>query len=148
MIRRVPAIVCGVMVLSASVTARAQLPMPPPQSPRGLHDVSPPPQGEILNLSDQQKQQIKKLHEGVAEKELSLRNQLGEKEARLRTLTTAKKVDEAEVGKIVDEISALRHQLFKSHVSLDLKIRELLTDEQRILFDMRPRPQGPPPPMM
>ena len=102
---------------------------------------------EIPGLTDQQKEQIKKLHLALEEKTLALRNQLGEKEARLRTLTTSKNVNSAEVEKLIDEIGQLRTQDFKAHVLNDLKIRELLTDEQRVQFDSHPRPQGPLPMM-
>ena len=136
-----------VIALVAVVGSFAQPGQPPPRRGHGdAHvQVLPPLPPEIPGLTDQQKEQLKKLHDAFADKSLALTNQLGEKEARLRTLTTAKKIDEADVSKVVDEIGSLRHQLFKSHVMLDLKIRELLTEEQRMFFDTHPRPSGPPP---
>ena len=64
-----------------------------------------------------------------------LRNQLGEKKARLRTLTTADKVNMTEVNKVIDDIGAMQTQLMKLKEQRRQEIRKLLNDEQRVMFD-------------
>ena len=73
-----------------------------------------------------------------------LRNQLGEKKARLRTLSTADKVNMTEVNKIIDDIGAMQTQLMKLKEQHRQEIRKLLNDEQRVMFDAhQPLHDGP-----
>lgn len=66
-----------------------------------------------------------------------LRNQLGEKQAQLRTLKTAEQPDMNAINKTIDEMAALRAGMHKNQVAKHQEIRKLLTEEQRILFDSR-----------
>ena len=54
-----------------------------PHKPKGMH---------ILDLTDVQKEEIKALHISLEKESLPLRNQIREKEARLKTLTTSEKL--------------------------------------------------------
>jgi len=89
-----------------------------------------------LNLSDEQEQQIEKLRTAHQKEILPLRNQLGEMEAKLRTLTTGDKVDMALVNKQIEDISTVKLTLAKKREAHRQDVRKLLTDDQRVQFDM------------
>lgn len=89
-----------------------------------------------LNLTDEQKQKIDQMHLEHQKKVLSLQNQLGEKRAHLKTLTSADAPDAKAINALIDEIGGLNTQLMKARVNLQLQIRSLLTEEQRLHFDM------------
>ena len=100
--------------------------------------------GMIPGLSEEQQEQIKTLRTEHMKAVQPLRNQLGEKKARLRTLTTADKVNMTEVNKVIDEIGMLQTKMMKLKVQHQQSIRGLLTDEQRVFFDShQPGHDGP-----
>lgn len=137
-------------------TVSAQDPPPPPPA-RTTSDIPPPPppppppddqeefQGAArgLNLPDltaDQQEKIKKLRLAGLEKMTPLKNQLKEKRAHLASLLTEKNVNMTEVNKTADEIGGLMAQMLKNSIGTDQAIRALLTDEQRVIFDSRPKP--------
>ena len=69
-------------------------------------------------------------------------NLLKEKRAKLESLQTADKPDLKEINKVIDEITALQAQKMKSQAASRQKIRSLLTEEQRALFDARGAHRG------
>lgn len=88
-----------------------------------------------LNLSDEQQTQVQQ-HRLAGQKEmLPLRNQLREKNAQLRTLTTAENFNQTAVNQLVEEIGDLRTQMLAKRVEHRQEMRSLLTEEQRIMFD-------------
>lgn len=98
----------------------------------------------IPNLTESQILQIKELHTSHAKEMMSMHNQIGELHAKLRTLTTEDNVDMDKVNSLIDEIGALQTKIMKENEANRQKIRKLLTEEQRVIFDTMP--QGPPPP--
>ena len=97
---------------------------------------------ERLELTDIQKDQVKKTHLQHAEKVIELRNLLGEKEANLRTISSAKKVDMGDINDVIEEIGALRIKVMKNKESLKQSFRKILTDDQRIMFDLHSQRMG------
>lgn len=148
---RLAAFTLGLVLCTLPVCAQSQeenaLPPPPPGGGRGAMHQPPGGEGDIPNLTDQQKDQIRKLDVALAEKTLALRNELAEKETHLRSLMTARVPDRAAVDKSAEEIGNLRTELLRARVANELNLRDVLTEEQRALRDMRPEgPDGPPPP--
>ncbi|MEA3496538.1 MAG: Spy/CpxP family protein refolding chaperone [Bacteroidota bacterium] len=90
----------------------------------------------IPNLTDNQIESIKKLRTKHMKKILPIRNQLREKNAKLTTLITQDKMDNTAIDKIVDDISDLRKQMMKNRISHKNEIRNILTDEQKVYFNM------------
>lgn len=100
--------------------------------------------GMIPGLSEDQQEQIKALRVKHMEAMKPLRNELGEKKARLRTLTTADKVNMTEVNKVIDDIGKMQTQMMKLKVQHRQEIRKLLNNEQRLMFDAHQPPcDGP-----
>ncbi len=92
---------------------------------------------DIPNLTDEQKSKIKELKIVNMKNMLALKNQLNEKTAHLKTLTTAEKVDMKAVNQTIDEIGSIKIQMMKNCVAHQQEIRKLLTEEQRVYFDMK-----------
>jgi len=145
------ALTIGLVLCTLPIRAQSQeknaLPPPPPGGGRGVMHQGPGGEGDIPNLTDQQKEQIRKLEVALAEKTLPLRNELAEKETHLRSLMTARVPDRAAIDKSAEEIGNLRAELFRARLANELNVRDILTEEQKALHDMRQEgPDGPPPP--
>jgi Spy/CpxP family protein refolding chaperone len=129
-------------LLLVVTSAFAQMPEMRPE--RGCKD-----RGEhmmmIPDLTEQQAEQIKSMRVEHMKDMQSLRNQMAEKKARLRTLSTADKVNMTEINKVIDEFGKMQTQMMKMREQYRQDIRKLLTDEQRIFFDSHQpmRHEGP-----
>lgn len=89
----------------------------------------------IPDLTEKQKEKIKELRVEHMQELQQLRNQLGEKKARLRTLSTDVKVDMDEINRVIEDVGEMRTEMMKMRAQHRQDIRELLTDEQRVIFD-------------
>ncbi|MDD5572129.1 MAG: periplasmic heavy metal sensor [Bacteroidales bacterium] len=92
---------------------------------------------DMLQLTPEQKTKMKDLKVAKMKETLPIKNQLGEKKAHLRTLSTSAKPDMIEINKTIDEIGALHTQLMKKNAAHQQEVRKILTDDQRIIFDLR-----------
>jgi Spy/CpxP family protein refolding chaperone len=88
-----------------------------------------------LNLTDAQKESFKKSRLALEKQLQPVRNELGEAEARQRTLTTTDKPDMDAVNKNIDKIGSLKTQMAKMQAKHRIEMRAQLTDEQRLMFD-------------
>ncbi len=91
----------------------------------------------IEGLTTEQKEAIRKLHVARMENSIQHRSQMDVLQARKRNAMIAKDTDMNEVNKLIDEMGALRTAWMKEAVSHREEVRNLLTDEQRVLFDSR-----------
>ncbi|MEP0005628.1 MAG: periplasmic heavy metal sensor [Balneola sp.] len=91
-----------------------------------------------LDLSEDQKEQIKDIMLEGKQESLPLENQLREKRARLRTLSSGDTYDVAALNKVADEMGDLQASIHKIHIAKKGEIRALFNDEQRIKFDTMP----------
>jgi Spy/CpxP family protein refolding chaperone len=90
----------------------------------------------MLDLSDEQQKKIDDLRTVHMKEMLPLRNELNEKRARLQTLRTAEKYDASATEKTLEEMSAVKLKMAKKREAHKQEVRSLLTEEQRIKFDM------------
>ncbi|KAA3600953.1 MAG: hypothetical protein DWQ06_09025 [Calditrichaeota bacterium] len=100
---------------------------------------------KIPDLTESQKDQIEKLRTEHMKKTLPMKNEVGEKEARLRTLTTAENVNMSKVNSVIEDIGELKTKMAKEREAHRQEIRKLLNDKQRVMFDSFPprKPHGP-----
>jgi Spy/CpxP family protein refolding chaperone len=89
-----------------------------------------------LNLTAEQKNAFKQSILAMQKQLQPIRNELGEAEARQKTLTTAEKPDLTAINKNIEKIGALKVEMAKIQAKYRLDIRAQLTDEQRLKFDM------------
>lgn len=90
---------------------------------------------QIPDLSEDQKSQITKLKTQALKETTTFRNQLAEKRAHLKTLSTAENADQKAIDAEIDAISSLRAKIMKVQAKLRQDIRALLSDDQRVYFD-------------
>ena len=89
---------------------------------------------EILDLTDEQSGKIEKLHLDFQKETLPARNKIREKNAQLNTLVT-EGAAQSKIDQLIEEIGELRTDIQKSRMNTHLKVRGLLTDEQKVKFD-------------
>ena len=94
------------------------------------------------NLDEKQREELQKIRTEQIKESTQFRNVLREKRARLEVLQTTDKPDTREINKVIDEIAAVQAQEMKAQAANRQKIRSLLTEEQRALFDARGAFQG------
>lgn len=129
------------MVLAGS--AFAQVPKMEPGKGMGMGECRMSEPGMMIpGLTEEQQTQLKAMRVENMKAMQALRNQLGEKKARLRTLTTADKVNMAEVNKMIDEIGTLQTKVMRIKEQHRQDIRQMLNDEQRLFFDARGAMRG------
>ena len=92
-------------------------------------------QPDALNLTDAQKESFKQSRLALEKQMQPIRNELGEAEARQRTLTTTEKPDMDAINKNMDKIGSLKTQMAKLQTKHRLELRAQLTEEQRLMFD-------------
>jgi Spy/CpxP family protein refolding chaperone len=93
---------------------------------------------DALKLTDQQRNDIKKIRMNMKKAIMPLKNLTVEKRAHLKTLSTAEKVNLDEINKTIDDIFSLKAQIMKLREAARQDLRKLLTDEQRMIFDSSP----------
>ncbi len=91
----------------------------------------------IPNLTDDQKKQIKDIRVAYAKDATKTKNLVREKRAHLQTLKGEDKPDMKAINQTIDEMTELQNKQMKARVEMQLKIRALLTDEQKVFFDNR-----------
>jgi Spy/CpxP family protein refolding chaperone len=94
---------------------------------------------EIPGLTKQQREKIEEIRLSHAREALDFNNTIAEKNAALRTLTQQDDPDMQQINHLLEEIYDLRLELAKNRVQSQLQIRQELTDEQKLFFDMRSR---------
>lgn len=90
----------------------------------------------IKNLTNEQMNSIDKLKLSHRKEMLTARNILNEKQAHLKTLSTSDKVDMNSINSTIEEIGALKTDMMKKREAYKQEIRKLLTEEQRVTFDV------------
>lgn len=101
----------------------------------------------IPGLSEEQKEQLKAFRIDHQKNSLKLRNELNELEAKLRTLTSAEEIKMNETDEVIDDISSLRGELLKLRIAQTAKIKSILNEEQKVIFnnqlanERRPNPE-------
>ncbi len=108
--------------------AMAQRAMHAQQADRGF-------QGKGLDLSDEQKEQIEEIRFESQKAVLPVQNELREKQAQLRSLTSGEEADFGKAEDVVREIGDLKTELQLIRLNTRQEVRNLLTDEQKLKFD-------------
>lgn len=96
----------------------------------------------LFNLPDITEEQKAKMHD-LRTRHMKLmlenRNQLQEKQAVLNSLETAEKADLMAINNLIDQISAVQLKMAKTKAAHRQEVRSMLSEEQRVIFDSRPR---------
>jgi len=98
--------------------------------------------GDGLNLTDAQKNAFKESRLAIQKQLQPLRNELGEAKAHQKTLVTAEKPDVSAINKNIEKIGDLKVEMAKIQAKHHLEMRAQLTDEQKLMFDLRKGKMG------
>jgi len=90
----------------------------------------------IPNITDEQKTQLKTKRTAMMKEVLPLRNSLKEKMAHLNTLSSATEVNMKAINKQIESIGKDKVAIMKIRAKFRQEVRKVLTDDQRIYFDM------------
>ena len=91
----------------------------------------------IPDLTPEQEQQISELRTMQIKEMNDSRSDLSIKHAELHKLQTADKADMDKINAKIDEIGKIKTEMAKKRAAHIQKVRALLTDEQRVIFDSR-----------
>jgi len=92
---------------------------------------------EMLNITDEQKDQMKQLRLDMTREMLPLRNEMGVLRAEYRKLMGAEKPDEKSINANIDKQTALMNKMKKVRSKYALKMRSILTEEQWLMIQSR-----------
>jgi len=90
----------------------------------------------VSDLTSEQLSAIKELVLAKDKQMIQIKNRLNEKKAQLITLESSDKPDLKSINKTIDEIGALIVSRIKAEAECKQKIRNILTEEQRVEFDL------------
>jgi Spy/CpxP family protein refolding chaperone len=103
--------------------------------PRMLHKQDMDACTNRLNLTEAQQAQMKNLHLARTEKSLKHRNQMEALRVKKQGLMLEKNPNQAAVNAVIDEMTALQNVQMKERFAHRQEVRQMLTDEQRVIFD-------------
>lgn len=89
----------------------------------------------LPDLTEAQQQQMEKLRTEHQKTMLAHHNQMGELQAKLRTLETADKADQNAIDATIDQMGKMRTDMQKKNAAHRQAIRSLLDEKQRLAFD-------------
>ncbi|MBI9069774.1 MAG: Spy/CpxP family protein refolding chaperone [Salinivirgaceae bacterium] len=89
----------------------------------------------LLELSDEQKEKIESLRLNHQKQILPLKNELGEKQAKMRTLNTAENTDTKAINALIDEMGVIKTKMAKIRAAHKQDVRSTLTSDQRVIYD-------------
>ncbi len=115
----------------------------PPGMPPAMHGAPEAQVPPIPDLSKEQIDKIKLLNQQLRKQILSFDAQIMEKEAKLQTQKIADKPDIRAMNGLIDDISTLHGSIMKLLNETHFKIRDLLTEDQKLVFDELPPPTPP-----
>ncbi|QZE13949.1 Spy/CpxP family protein refolding chaperone [Halosquirtibacter laminarini] len=95
------------------------------------------PRTKGLNLTEDQKSEIKEIRLASQKTMKPFMDQLRELTAHQKTLMTAEKPNQKEIDKNLEKIGDMMTELAKEKSHSTQEIRALLSDEQRIQFDQK-----------
>jgi len=94
-----------------------------------------PEQDSPATLTHIQKQRLKEFRLVFMKETLPIKNELNEKEARLKTLRTNQNPEIKQINSLLDEIGLLKTTIAKKKEAMLLEFRKSLSDEQKVYFD-------------
>ena len=92
---------------------------------------------DIPNLTDAQKANIKSIKEASRKQTEPQRKQMKEVRMKLNELKTSENPDLKQINQLIDKSATLKAEMEKSRTASELKVRSILTPEQRKAVDAK-----------
>lgn len=96
----------------------------------------------LTDLTADQKTKMGTLRTQMQKATLPLLNEIKELEAKLTTLESADKVDMAKINQVIEQSTIKKAGVRKLRAQFKQDVRKILTEEQRVAFDMRQMRKG------
>lgn len=90
-----------------------------------------------LDLTEEQQDQMKDLRMDHQKNVMTVKNEMGVLAAEQKVLMSGDDQNLNDINKKIDEMQVLRTDLLKMSAKHRLEVRNLLTDEQKVLFDSK-----------
>jgi Spy/CpxP family protein refolding chaperone len=113
---------------------------PPPPPPPDVKREQEHPKLELPDMTDAQRESIKKADLKNMQVMTPLKNQMREKKARLASILATGPFDQNAADQVADDIGKLASSLLKAQIRHDQELRGILTPDQQIIFDAKPKP--------
>lgn len=91
----------------------------------------------FLDLTDEQKETMSGLKTEHMKQMQAVKNEMAEKKARLRTLSTTEEYNQKAIDKVVDDISKLMATQMKAGIEHRQEVKTILTEEQLVKFNSK-----------
>mgnify|MGYP001567232491 CR=1 FL=1 len=85
----------------------------------------------MLDLSDEQRTKIEKIHDEERKQHLAIMGKMLDVQSKMRELYAADEPDPKKVGVVYGEMAKLQQQMLETHVQASNQMKALLTKEQR-----------------
>lgn len=92
---------------------------------------------QSLNLNGDQKESIRDLRLDFSKNTLDTKNELRELSSKYRTLTSGENQNLDQIDKNIEQRQELRTKLMKEKVRMQMDVRKVLTEDQRIILDSK-----------
>jgi hypothetical protein len=115
-------------------------PAPPPPVCNDFPGLDAPPPLDIPGLNKEQMDKIHVYHLDHLKLMTPMFNQVREKKARLQTLLTTTPFDAKAADRVAEELGTNETGILREMIRHDQNLRSVLTAEQQVLFDARPKP--------
>lgn len=92
----------------------------------------------IPNLTEDQESKIESLRLENMKEMTAFRNQVNELMAKKQTFMTSENSDSKEINAVIDQMTDIHNKMMKASAKHHQDVRNLLTDDQKIIFDSRP----------
>ena len=136
----------AVLVIGATIFAVAQ----GPEAMKRMHGYGPHGHGDMLehmsrelNLTDEQKQQVKAIMESVESSAQGIHAKLEETHKQLEAATANGQFDEAQVRTLANQQAQLEADMMVEHLRAKAKVFAILTPEQRVKAEEMHQRMGP-----
>jgi hypothetical protein len=111
---------------------------PPPPPPLFIPGLMPPL--ELLGMTPEQHEKLKAIDMKHLENITRFRAQIAEKQAKLVLILITESAGSEQTNAIAEEIGKLRTGMLKQEINHDQQLRQILSDEQKVIFDALPKP--------
>jgi Spy/CpxP family protein refolding chaperone len=92
----------------------------------------------ILDLTEDQDSKIDALRLEQMKERTAFRNQKNELMAKKQTLMASDNADMKEINAVIDQMTNVHSKMMKASAKHHQDVRNLLTDEQKVIFDSKP----------
>ena len=92
---------------------------------------------DIPNLTEEQKTQIKSIKEEGRKKMEPQHKEMKVLRSKIVELKMAENPDQQEINKMIDKSALIKAEMEKSRTASELKVRSILTPEQRVVLDSK-----------